>query len=191
MGPMHALPPPLPPRRPQQLMARRKRNKAMDVEGGQLGQAEQQERPNPAPEYVQPADPPRAALAVHPHGTAVALAVGGQLRLYDARQAACCAVLHRPRPAHAARTHVRSCDRLSSAFPISSTPAATACRCQQLRVLVDVQQVQAEQARQGAGPYLRGVAFDPTGRRLLAGSEDKAAGLRLWECGSWQLEQAM
>lgn len=40
-------------------------------------------------------------------------------------------------------------------------------------------------------PYVRGVAFEPSGRYLLAGSEDKAAGLRVWDCATWQLLQAM
>lgn len=39
------------------------------------------------PDYVQPVDPPRAALAVHPAGAAVALAVGAELRVFDARSA--------------------------------------------------------------------------------------------------------
>lgn len=42
-----------------------------------------------------------------------------------------------------------------------------------------------------APPVLRGVAFDASGRYLLVGSEDKAAGLRLWDCATWQLLQAM
>ena len=40
-------------------------------------------------------------------------------------------------------------------------------------------------------PVLRGVAFDASGRYLLAGSEDKAAGLRLWDCATWELLQTM
>jgi hypothetical protein len=35
------------------------------------------------------------------------------------------------------------------------------------------------------------VVFDAAGRYLLAGSEHKAAGLRVWDCSSWQLIQTM
>jgi hypothetical protein len=36
-------------------------------------------------QYVQPVDPPRAVMAVHPQGAAIAVAVGPELRVYDAR----------------------------------------------------------------------------------------------------------
>lgn len=36
-------------------------------------------------EYTQPRDPPRAVLAVHPTGAAIAVAIGPELRVYDAR----------------------------------------------------------------------------------------------------------
>ena len=36
-------------------------------------------------EWAQPTDPPRAVLAVHPAGAALALAVGPELRVFDAR----------------------------------------------------------------------------------------------------------
>ena len=39
--------------------------------------------------------------------------------------------------------------------------------------------------------HVRGVAFDASGRYLLAGSEDKAAGVRLWDCTTWELLQSM
>jgi hypothetical protein len=39
--------------------------------------------------------------------------------------------------------------------------------------------------------HVRGVAFDASGRYLLAGSEDKAAGVRLWDCATWELLQSM
>lgn len=38
---------------------------------------------------------------------------------------------------------------------------------------------------------VRGVAFDASGRFLLAGGEDKSAGLRLWDCATWELLQTM
>lgn len=47
---------------------------------GTAGQ--QQQRQN---EYQQPSDPPRAVLAVHPKGAAVAVAVGPELRVYDTK----------------------------------------------------------------------------------------------------------
>lgn len=55
-----------------------------------------------------------------------------------------------------------------------------------------------QQQQQGKGkqqatvaPIIRGLAFDASGRYLLAGSEDKAAGLRLWDCATWELLQSM
>ena len=39
----------------------------------------------PVPDYVAPADPPRAVMALHPDGQAVAVAVGPELRLFDAK----------------------------------------------------------------------------------------------------------
>lgn len=52
-------------------------------EGGEGETAGEQQKPHP--DYVQPVDPPRAAVAVHPDGAAVAVACGLQLRVYDAR----------------------------------------------------------------------------------------------------------
>lgn len=53
------------------------------------------------------------------------------------------------------------------------------------------QQQQQGKGQQAAAPIIRGVAFDAAGRYLLVGSEDKAAGLRLWDCTTWQLLQSM
>lgn len=50
---------------------------------------------------------------------------------------------------------------------------------------------QQGKGQQAAAPFIRGLAFDASGRYLLAGSEDKAAGLRLWDCTTWQLLQGM
>lgn len=50
---------------------------------------------------------------------------------------------------------------------------------------------QPAHAARAAIPYVRGAAFDASGSRLLAGSEDKAAGLRLWDSSSWELLQSM
>lgn len=47
------------------------------------------------------------------------------------------------------------------------------------------------QAAGAVAPVLRGVAFDGSGRFLLVGSEDKGAGMRLWDCDTWELQQAM
>ncbi|KAI3432660.1 hypothetical protein D9Q98_004204 [Chlorella vulgaris] len=66
-------------------------------------------------------------------------------------------------------------------------------RTQQHRSLV-TKPAQPEPVQKGARPappYLRGVVFDAAGRYLLAGSEDKAAGLRVWDCSSWQLIQTI
>lgn len=57
-------------------------------------------------------------------------------------------------------------------------------------------QAQQKQGKRGAPrpaqpPHVRGVAFDASGRYLLAGAEDKAAGLRLWDCTTWELLQTM
>lgn len=46
-------------------------------------------------------------------------------------------------------------------------------------------------AARGSVPFVRGVAFDAQGRYLLAGSEDKADGLRLWDATTWKLLQSM
>ncbi len=37
------------------------------------------------PDYVQPSDPPRAVLAVHPQRGVIAVAVGPELRVYDSK----------------------------------------------------------------------------------------------------------
>lgn len=50
---------------------------------------------------------------------------------------------------------------------------------------------QPAHAARGAVPFVRGAAFDASGSRLLAGSEDKASGLRLWDASSWELLQSM
>lgn len=50
---------------------------------------------------------------------------------------------------------------------------------------------QPAHAARGAVPFVRGVAFDPSGRYLLAGTEDKSAGLRLWDAATWQLLQSI
>ncbi len=51
-------------------------------EQGDGDAGEQQQRQN---EYQQPSDPPRAVLAVHPQGAAVAVAVGPELRVFDTK----------------------------------------------------------------------------------------------------------
>ncbi|KAI7842826.1 hypothetical protein COHA_003572 [Chlorella ohadii] len=110
---------------------------------------QQQQRQN---EYQQPSDPPRAVLAVHPQGAAVAVAVGPELRVFDTK---------------AQKLHT-----------LVSKPEAG-------------QGQQQGKGQQAAAPFIRGLAFDASGRYLLAGSEDKAAGLRLWDCTTWQLLQGI
>ncbi len=50
---------------------------------------------------------------------------------------------------------------------------------------------QPAHAARGAVPFVRGAEFNASGSRLLAGSEDKASGLRLWDASSWELLQSM
>ncbi|PRW61612.1 tRNA (guanine-N(7)-)-methyltransferase non-catalytic subunit wdr4 [Chlorella sorokiniana] len=128
----------------------RNRGRQAKKEGGQAG--EHQQRQNN--EYQQPSDPPRAVLALHPGGAALAVAVGPELRVYDTR---------------AQKLHVLVCK-----------PDAGQQQ----------QQGKGQQAA-AAAPIVRGLAFDASGRYLLAGSEDKAAGLRLWDCDTWQLVQSI
>lgn len=52
-------------------------------------------------------------------------------------------------------------------------------------------QQQPPKGQQQAAPLVRGVAFDASGRHLLVGSEAKAAGMRLWDCATWELLQTM
>lgn len=59
-------------------MGRRNRGK------GGKDAAVAEERP-PPPEYAAPNDPPRAVMAVHPSGQALALGVGPELRVWDAK----------------------------------------------------------------------------------------------------------
>lgn len=176
----------------------RSKSKGRAKEGQQGdGDAAQQQRV----EYQQPADPPRAALAVHPQGAAVAVAVGAELRVYDTKCAADGQMLHAasrlmhrmpPPPAQA----------LPPPPPLSTPPLPAPLlpirRAQQLRVLVSKPEPGQQQQQQGKGqqaaaaaPIIRGVAFDVSGRYLLAGSEDKAAGIRLWDCATWELLQSM
>ena len=102
--------------------------------------------------------------------------------------------------------------RLPSSPLLPSLPEC--CRTKQLKVLVRKPAEQApppepapapegEQQPQQKGRkpprapapppanHLRGVAFDATGRYLLAGGEDKTAGVRLWDCATWELLQSM
>lgn len=60
----------------------RQANKEGKQGDGDASQQQQQQVPN---EFQQPADPPRAVLAVHPQGAAVAVAVGPELRVYDTK----------------------------------------------------------------------------------------------------------
>lgn len=61
-------------------MARNKKTKAKREAEAAAAAAE-----GPKDTWVQPVDPPRAVVAVHPHGAAVAVAVGPELRVYDAK----------------------------------------------------------------------------------------------------------
>ncbi|PSC74264.1 tRNA (guanine-N(7)-)-methyltransferase non-catalytic subunit wdr4-like [Micractinium conductrix] len=105
-------------------------------------------------EWAQPTDPPRAVLAVHPAGAALALAVGPELRVFDARTG---------------EHHVL----ISKADARAQGPQDPG------------------HAARGSVPFVRGVAFDAQGRYLLAGSEDKADGLRLWDATTWKLLQSI
>jgi hypothetical protein len=84
----------------------------------------------------------------------------------------------------------------AAAFSIRPPHPRHRCRNQQFKVLVDAAedptaQQQLKGGSKGSPPYVRGVAFDASGRYLLAGGEDKTAGLRVWDCATWQLLQAM
>lgn len=67
----------------QYIMGRRAAKQAKGKRAAKVAAGEAP--PAPASDYVQPADPPRAVMAVHPTGAAVAVAVGPELRVYDAR----------------------------------------------------------------------------------------------------------
>ncbi|KAL4452620.1 hypothetical protein ABPG75_008282 [Micractinium tetrahymenae] len=118
------------------------------------GEGGQEQPQQSQPDYVQPADPPRCVLAVHPARGVIAVAVGPELRVYDSKTGE-----------H--RTLVTK--------PDQPAPAAQ----------------QPAHAARGAIPFVCGAAFDASGSRLLAGSEDKGAGLRLWDASSWELLQSI
>lgn len=96
-------------------------------------------------------------------------------------------------PSNAAALRPHACQRR---HPTCPDPLCR--RSQQHWVLISKPQEDEAQGLPGAQhqdkatmPYVRGVAFDAAGRYLLAGSEDKAAGLRVWDCSSWELIQTM
>ena len=169
----------------------------------------------PPPEWAAPADPPRAVVAVHAGAGAgaLAVAVGPELRVWDAR----CAPWARPPPAPARQRRGRG-GRVAPGWPRGrmrwhmlpppgrrQPPLARSPRCWpptplgpwrrsgQLRTLVTAADTPALGGDGKPLPpaVVRGLAFDASGRRLLAGSEDKGAGLRIWDTATWELLQSM
>ena len=73
-------------------MGRRVKNKGTaaaaaggEAPSGEQQQQQQQQQQQPQQQHQPPVDPPRAVIAVHPQHHAIAVAVGPELRVYDAR----------------------------------------------------------------------------------------------------------